>query len=120
MPQAIPIAMIAITVASTAYSVAGSIQSGHQQAAMAEAQGKQSAMQGEMAQTASKAFRQLNDADLKFGIVENEKGQSIELSNATFSQLLISPAREVRKTAFHQYYASYIHRNRYIAGLVYS
>ena len=76
------------------------------------------AMQGEMAQTASKAFRQLNDADLKFGIVENEKGQSIELSNATFSQLLISPAREVRKTAFHQYYAQFAaHENTLAATL---
>jgi oligoendopeptidase F len=65
------------------------------------------AMQGEMAQTASKAFRQLTDADLRFGLVTNEHGQQVELSNATFSQLLKSPVREVRKTAFHQYYAQF-------------
>lgn len=76
------------------------------------------AMQGEMAQTASKAFRQLCDADLKFGLVENEKGQQIELSNATFSQLLISPKREVRKTAFHQYYDQFsAHENTLAATL---
>lgn len=62
------------------------------------------AMQGEMAQTASKTFRQLNDADLKFGMVENENGEQVELSNSSFSQFLISPKREVRKNAFHQYY----------------
>ena len=65
------------------------------------------AMQGEMAQTASKAFRQLNDADLKFGDVVNEKGESSELTNASFSTFLISPKREVRKQAFHQYYKQF-------------
>lgn len=76
------------------------------------------AMQGEMAQTASKAFRQLNDADLKFGTVENERGQQIELSNATFSQLLISPSRQVRETAFRQYYAQFAaHENTLAATL---
>jgi len=62
------------------------------------------AMQGEMAQTASKAFRQLNDADLKFGEVVNENGEASELTNASFSSFLISPSRDVRKQAFHQYY----------------
>lgn len=65
------------------------------------------AMQGEMAQTASRTFGQLNDADLKFGEVTDESGQRIELSNSTFSQFLISPSRDVRKTAFHQYYEQF-------------
>ena len=65
------------------------------------------AMQSEMAQAASRAFRQLLDADLKFGVVENEKGEQVELSNATFSQLLISPSRTVRRQAFHQYYRQF-------------
>jgi oligoendopeptidase F len=76
------------------------------------------AMQGEMAQTASKAFRQLNDADLKFGFVDNEHGESVELTNSTFSQFLISPSREVRKTAFHQYYDQFQgHENTLAATL---
>ncbi len=65
------------------------------------------AMQGEMAQTASKAFRQLNDADLKFGELVNEKGETVELTNASFSSFLISPNRDVRKRAFHQYYKQF-------------
>ncbi len=65
------------------------------------------AMQGEMAGATSKIFRQLTDADLKFGFVENEDGQQVELTNSTFSQLLISPKREVRKNAFHQYYEQF-------------
>ncbi|MBW8885079.1 MAG: oligoendopeptidase F, partial [Planctomycetia bacterium] len=35
------------------------------------------AMQGEMATAASKAFRQLLDADMKFGMVKDEKGRLI-------------------------------------------
>ncbi len=76
------------------------------------------AMQGEMAQTASKAFRQLNDADLKFGVVTNENGQAIELTNASFSSFLLSPNRDVRKRAFHQYYQQFAaHENTLSATL---
>jgi oligoendopeptidase F len=76
------------------------------------------AMQGEMATAAGKAFRQLLDADMKFGMVKDEKGRLIELSNATFSKLLVSPARPVRKTAFHQYYEQFkSHENTLAATL---
>ena len=76
------------------------------------------AMQGEMAQTASKAFRQLNDADLKFGQIVNDQGDSVELTNASFSSFLLSPNREVRKTAFHQYYQQFsAHENTLAATL---
>ena len=76
------------------------------------------AMQGEMAQAAAKAFRQLHDADLKFGSLENEEGQLVELSNATFSQFLISPDRSVRKNSFHQYYQQFAdHENTFAATL---
>jgi oligoendopeptidase F len=62
------------------------------------------ALQTEMSQAASQIFRQLTDADLKFGPIRNDKGRQIELSHATFSTLLHSPQRTVRKAAFHQYY----------------
>ncbi len=76
------------------------------------------AMQGEMAGTASRVFRQLHDSDLKFGEIEDENGQKIELSNSTFSQFLISPDRDVRKRAFHQYYEQFTgHENCLAATL---
>ena len=76
------------------------------------------AMQGEMAQAAGKAFRQLLDADLKFGNVKDENGQRIELTNSTLGQLMISPKRAVRKTAFHQYYEQFAgHENTLAATL---
>ena len=43
------------------------------------------AMQTEMARAAGQAFRQLNDADMKFGAVKDEKGQRVELSHGTLS-----------------------------------
>lgn len=76
------------------------------------------AMQGEMAQAANNAFRQLLDSDLKFGTLENEKGESIELSNSNFIQFLHSPDREVRANAFQQYYQQFDgHRNTLTATL---
>ncbi|MEM9409900.1 MAG: oligoendopeptidase F [Planctomycetota bacterium] len=76
------------------------------------------AMQGEMAGATSKIFRQLTDADLKFGTVKNEDGKEVELSQSTFSQFLISPKREVRKTAFHQFYSQFsAHENTLAAVL---
>ena len=76
------------------------------------------AMQTEMAEATNQVFRQLNDADLKFGVVKNDAGQRIELSHATFSTLLHSPKRAVRKAAFHQYYRHYAdHRHTLAASL---
>ena len=76
------------------------------------------AMQGEMSQASRNIFRQLLDADMKFGLIKDEHGRQIELSNATFMQLLHSPRRSVRKTAFHQYYDQFrSHENTLSAAL---
>ncbi len=76
------------------------------------------AMQGEMAGAAGNIFRKLIDADLKFGTVEDETGKPVELTNSSFSQLLQSPQRSVRKQAFHQFYAEHVdHQNSLAAAL---
>jgi oligoendopeptidase F len=76
------------------------------------------AMQSEMASASNQIFRQLNNADLKFGTVKNDKGQLVELSHSSYSALLHSPSREVRKNAFHQYYAQFrSHENTLAATL---
>ncbi len=76
------------------------------------------AMQTEMAQTANQVFGQLHDADLKFGVLGDEKGQQVELSHASFQTLLHSPSRDVRRSAFHQYYRQYEgHRHTLAATL---
>ncbi|WP_390620873.1 oligoendopeptidase F [Novipirellula galeiformis] len=74
------------------------------------------AMQGEMASAAGNAFRQLNDADLRFGEIEDHEGRKVELSHATFSQMLISPDRKVRRKAFHQYYEQFCNHENTLAA----
>ncbi|MFN4243894.1 MAG: oligoendopeptidase F [Tepidisphaerales bacterium] len=76
------------------------------------------AMQGQMAEAANLVFTQLNNADLKFGTLKDEKGREVELSHASFSSFLNSPKREVRAKAFHQYYAQFdAHKNTIAAAL---
>lgn len=76
------------------------------------------AMQGEMAGATSLAAVQLRDVDMKFGHVQNHRGETIELSNATFGTLLHSPKREVRSAAFHQFYAEYDAHKHTLASLL--
>ena len=76
------------------------------------------AMQGQMSEASNEIYRQLNDADLKWGMVRNEKGELVELGHSSFSAFLHSPSRKVRKEAFHKYYAQYeSHRNTIAASL---
>jgi oligoendopeptidase F len=76
------------------------------------------AMQGQMSDASNQIFRQLNDADLKWGAVKDEKGKNVELSHATFPVLLRSPKRAVRQAAFQTYYQQYdAHKNAFAASL---
>lgn len=76
------------------------------------------ALQGEVAGSASKIFGQLNDADLKFGFVTNERGDRVELTQGSFRSLLESPKRNVRRQAFDKFYAQYeAHANTLAATL---
>lgn len=76
------------------------------------------AMQSEMSGAAGHAFRQLTDADLRFGTVKTEKGEELELSQSTFAVFLHSPKRAVRKKAFHQFYEQFAgHQNTLAATL---
>ncbi len=76
------------------------------------------AMQSEVASAPQQVFRQLHDADLKFGTVRDERGRRVELTNASLMTLLQSPRRAVRQKAFHQYYEQYAaHQNTLAATL---
>jgi oligoendopeptidase F len=76
------------------------------------------AMQGRMSEASNDIFRQLNDADLKWPAIQNEKGERIELGHSSFSAFLHSPKRSVRKEAFFQYYTQYdVHKNSMAATL---
>ncbi|MDZ4658118.1 MAG: oligoendopeptidase F [Bythopirellula sp.] len=83
---------------------------------LSNAEEKLLAMQSQMSDTASHTFRQLTDADFKFGMIKNEKAESIELSHSSFSALLHSPKRSVRSNAFHQYYEVYANHENALAA----
>ena len=76
------------------------------------------AMQGKVAQTASVAFRQLSDTDMKFGRIKDERGEELDLGHATFMRLLRSPKRVVRRKAFAQYYAEFKDHEQTLASLL--
>jgi len=73
------------------------------------------AMSGEIARAPGQIFSQLDNVDMKFGTLSDEKGQSIELSHGNFNTFLINQSREVREKAFHQYYSSYDRHKHTIA-----
>jgi oligoendopeptidase F len=76
------------------------------------------AMQGQMSQASNQIFRQLNDADLKWGLIKDEKGVLVELGHSSFSKFLNSPKRNVRQQAFHEYYKQFdAHKNTIAATL---
>ena len=76
------------------------------------------AMQMEVNGTPRNVFDQLTDADLNFGTIEIAPGETIELSQGSFMVCLENPNREVRKTAFHQFYAQFsAHANTLTATL---
>ena len=79
------------------------------------------AMTGEVAQAPAQTFSQLDNADMSFGTIRDEKGNDVELSHGNFSSFLMSKNREVRQKAFLQYYQSYDeHRNTIATTLAYS
>jgi oligoendopeptidase F len=85
---------------------------------LGESEEKLLAMAGQVTEAPSQVFRQLNDADLKWGMLKDEKGRKIELSHSSFSAFLQSPRRSVRKAAFEQYYAQFdAHKNTIAASL---
>ncbi|MFP6667868.1 MAG: oligoendopeptidase F [Pirellulales bacterium] len=65
------------------------------------------AMQSEMAQTSNHIFGQLQNSDMRFGIVTDEKGEQVELGHGNFIKFLESPSREVRKNAYDEYYGKF-------------
>ncbi|MGY3765644.1 oligoendopeptidase F [Vagococcus vulneris] len=61
----------------------------------------------EIFDASSNTFSILNNADLKFPVVEDEDGNQVELSNGLYGQLLESTNRKVRQDAFEGLYSVY-------------
>ncbi|MDR1604685.1 MAG: oligoendopeptidase F [Gracilibacteraceae bacterium] len=84
---------------------------------LSPAEEKLLAESGEMAQGPSTVFSMLNDADIKFGAIEDEDGQKAELTKASYSRFLESPRRSVREEAFRTLYRAYAAQKNTLAAL---
>ena len=71
------------------------------------------AQAGTMAGAPSTIFGMLNNADLKFPKVKNEKGEEVELTHGSYIQFLESRDPEVRKNAFKAVYETYRNNREY-------
>jgi oligoendopeptidase F len=66
-------------------------------------------------------FSQLTDVDMKFGVLINETGRERPLTQSSFSSFLVKRDPELRKRAFHQFYAEFRdHQYTLAASLAYS
>ena len=52
-------------------------------------------------------FSQLTNVDMKFGVIRDEQDRELELSHGLFSSFLQKRDPELRRRAFHQYYAEF-------------
>ncbi len=67
------------------------------------------------------AFSQLTDVDMKFGVLIDETGRKTRLTQSSFSSFLVKRDHELRKRAFHQFYAEFQdHQYTLAASLAYS
>jgi oligoendopeptidase F len=66
-------------------------------------------------------FSQLTDVDMKFGVLTDETGREAPLTQSSFSSFLVKRDHELRKRAFHQFYAEFRdHQYTLAASLAYS
>jgi len=65
------------------------------------------AMAGESLAAPGQIFSRLDNADLNFGVIEDENGREHPLTHGNFISFLNQGNRGIRKKAFHQYYGVY-------------
>ena len=66
-------------------------------------------------------FSQLTDVDMKFGVLTDKTGREAPLTQSSFSSFLVKRDHELRKRAFHQFYAEFRdHQYTLAASLAYS
>ncbi|WHH58169.1 oligoendopeptidase F [Petroclostridium sp. X23] len=74
------------------------------------------AASGEISGTAKDIFTMLNNADIKFPMIKNDKGEEVELTKGNFIHYMESSDRRVREDAFHALYSSYIKQKNTLAA----
>lgn len=74
------------------------------------------ALQIEASQTPQSTFSILTNVDLEFGTIKTDEGEK-PLSQTTWSQFLENPNREIRKTAYNQFYSVFDSHKNTLAAL---
>lgn len=74
------------------------------------------AQAGNLAQAPSTIYGMINNADMEFPTIENDKGEPVELTHGNYIQFLESRNRDVRKRAFEAMYATYAKQKNTIAS----
>ena len=74
------------------------------------------AQYSEVTAAPSEIFKMINNADMKFGTIKNEKGEEVELTHGNYISFMESHDREVRKSAYKTLYAAYIRQKNTIAA----
>ncbi|HQD39119.1 MAG TPA: oligoendopeptidase F [Bacillota bacterium] len=76
------------------------------------------ALSSELAAVPANVHSSLSNADLKFGIIQDEAGRKVELTSGNYIQFMRSPKRQVRKAAFQALYSAYIDHKYTFAALL--
>ena len=62
-------------------------------------------------------FSILNDVDMNFGTIKDENGNSVDITHASYSNLMESNSRIVRKDAYNAMYSKYMELNNTLAAI---
>lgn len=65
------------------------------------------AMSSELSNAPGSIYNMINNADIKFPVIKDEKGNDVELTKGRYISFMESPDRRVRKDAFEAMYSSY-------------
>jgi oligoendopeptidase F len=76
------------------------------------------AMAGEVVRAPEVIFGMLNNADIKFPYIKDEKGNEVELTKGRYIQFMESSDRRVRKDAFDGLYSTYSKQKNTLAALL--
>ncbi|UOE96259.1 oligoendopeptidase F [Alkalihalobacillus sp. LMS39] len=71
---------------------------------------------GETLSSPSHTFSMMNNADIKFGKVTNDRGEEVELTRGMYAKLIEDENRVKRKEAYKAYYKPYIQMQNTIAS----
>ncbi|WZL74266.1 oligoendopeptidase F [Clostridiaceae bacterium 35-E11] len=74
------------------------------------------AQMGELATAPKNIFGMINNADIKFPVIQDENGEEIEVTKGRYIKLMENSNRSVRKNAFEALYSAYDKQKNTIAA----